>query len=136
MRLSKRIGLAAVIAGAILASSMTVSAQESGPLRKGARGFCNTIFGCAELLIQPYDVNQTEGGLACYTYGVGKGISCFLAREGVGVFEIITAPMPLPGLTDSPHEVGWGYAPILEPEWVVDPQHDIYNLVYQDFPVD
>lgn len=135
MRLIKRSGLAAIIAGVVLASTMTASA-ESGPLRKLGRGCCNTIFGCAEILIQPYDVNQTEGALACYTYGVFKGIAYCLAREGVGVFEIVTFPVPLPGLTDSPHEVGWGYAPILEPEWVVDPQHDPYNLIYQDFPVD
>ena len=44
--------------------------------------------------------------------------------------------MPLPGCMDDPREEGWGYGAIMYPEWVVDEQHDIYNIIYQDLPVD
>lgn len=131
---------ASLVAGVCILGfcALSVDAQDAvmGPVRKLGRGLCNAAFGATEILIQGYDVNQAEGALACYTYGVFRGIAFFLVREGVGVFEIATFPVPFPGLTDSKNETGWGYAPILKPEWIIDPQHDPYNLIYQDFPPD
>jgi putative exosortase-associated protein (TIGR04073 family) len=112
--------------------SFNVSADD--PFRKLGRGVVNVGFGALEIPMKVYDVNQEEGGLAALTYGLFKGIGYFVAREVIGVVEIVTFPMPLPGATGSKKELGWGYGPLMEPEWVVGPDHDIYNIIYQDFP--
>ena len=106
------------------------------PARKLGRGICNAAIGALEIPMKIYDVNQEEGGFAAVTYGTFLGIGYFVAREVIGITEIITFLMPLPGCKDDPREDGWGYGPIMRPEWVVDEQHDIYNIIYQDLPVD
>lgn len=106
------------------------------PARKLGRGICNAGIGALEIPMKIYDVNQEEGGFAAVTYGTFLGIGYFIAREVIGITEIITFLMPLPGCKDDPRESGWGYGAIMRPEWVVDEQHDIYNIIYQDLPVD
>ena len=105
------------------------------PAKKLGRGICNVALGALEIPIKIYDVNQEEGGLAAVTYGAFLGIGYCVAREVIGVLEVVTFLMPLPGCKDDPREDGWGYGPIMYPEWVVDQQHDIYNIIYQDLPV-
>jgi putative exosortase-associated protein (TIGR04073 family) len=133
MKLSK-----AIVASVTLTIIMFVSlnVQAGDPARKLGRGICNVGFGPLEILMKGYDVNQEEGGFAAVTYGVFLGIGYCVAREVIGVTEIVTFLMPLPGCKDDPREDGWGYGPIMRPEWVVDQQHDIYNIIYQDLPVD
>jgi putative exosortase-associated protein (TIGR04073 family) len=114
----------------------TINAQAGDPFRKLGRGVVNVGFGVLEIPIKIYDVNKEDGGLAAFTYGTFKGIGFFIAREVVGVVEIATFPIPLPGATDNPSDSGWGYGPWMQPEFVVGPDHDIYNIVYQDLPVD
>ncbi len=101
------------------------------PIRKFGRGISNAAFGALEIPITVYDVNFDEGGIAAVTYGTFKGIARFIAREFVGVTEIVTFPMPLPGCPDDPRDAGWGTGPIMNPEWVVDTEHNAYNVVYQ-----
>ena len=107
------------------------------PMRKLGRGIANVGFGALEIPIKAYDVNHEYGGLAACTYGVLEGVAFFIARECVGIVEIITFPMPLPGATGDKHINGeWGYGPLMYPEFVVDRQHDIWNIVYQNLPVE
>lgn len=106
------------------------------PARKLGRGLVNIGFGALELPIKVYDMNQEEGGLAAVTYGAFLGIGYTVARICVGLTEVITFLIPLPGCKDDPREDGWGYGPIMYPEWVVDHEHDIYHIIYQDLPVD
>lgn len=106
------------------------------PARKLGRGIVNLGLGALELPIKIYDVNREEGGLAAVTYGTFLGIGFTVARVCVGITEIVTFLMPLPGCADDPREDAWGYGPIMYPEWVVDQEHDIYNIIYQDLPVD
>ena len=115
---------------------VSISVQADNPARKLGRGICNIGLGALEIPVKIYDVNQEEGGFAAVTYGTFLGIGYFVARECVGVTEIITFLMPLPGCKADPREGGWGYGPIMYPEWVIDQEHDIYNIVYQDLPVD
>ena len=132
--LNRAVFLGFVVAVATLIS-FNVSASDSGdPFRKLGRGIVNVGFGALEIPMKIYDVNKTDGGLAAFTYGLFKGIGYFVAREVIGVVEVVTFPMPLPGATDSKRDIGWGYGPLMEPEWVVGPDHDIYNIIYQDFP--
>ena len=110
--------------------------QADNPARKLGRGICNVGLGPCEILMKGYDVNQEEGGFAAVTYGVFLGIGYCVAREVIGVTEIVTFLIPLPGCKEDPREDGWGYGPIMRPEWVIDTEHDIYNIIYQDLPVD
>ena len=128
MNLCKQAILAGVVA---ITVSLFVQGYAYDPLRKLGRGITNAGLGVLEIPIRIYDVNYEEGGIAAWTYGTFKGIGYFVARECVGVVEIVTFPMPLPGTPDDPHDTGWGTGPIMEPEWIIDTEHDAYNVVYQ-----
>lgn len=106
-----------------------------GPIRKLGRGISNIVFGVFEVFIEPYEVNETQGGVAAVTYGLLKGVFYFVARVGVGVVETLTFPFPLPGASDSNFKSGWGYGPLIEPEWVFDLKRNPYNFIYQDKPL-
>ena len=106
--------------------------ESSGPITKLGRGVANIAFGPLELLKQPYDINQNMGAIPALTYGVLRGVCYTIAREVVGVTDIITFPMPLPGCTDDPEDYGWGYGPMMRPPWVFDIEHNPYNFFYDD----
>ncbi|HBM15533.1 MAG TPA: hypothetical protein DD381_04200 [Lentisphaeria bacterium] len=105
-----------------------------GPVRKLGRGICNAVFGVFEIPIQVYETNQTTGGFAAWTYGLCKGVGRFVLRELVGVTEVVTFFMPLPGCSTQKYGSGWGYGPLMEPEWVFDFDTDPYNTVYPSKP--
>lgn len=105
-----------------------------GPIRKFGRGICDVAFGVFEIPIQVYETNQTTGGFAALTYGLFKGVGRFIMRELVGVAEIITFPIPLPGCSTQRYGSGWGYGPLMEPEWIFDFNTDPYNMVYPNKP--
>ena len=100
----------AVILGLVVAIAALISLNVSAadPFRKLGRGVVNVAAGALEIPMKIYDVNKEEGGLAALTYGLFKGIGYFVAREVIGVVEIVTFPMPLPGATDSKRDIGWG----------------------------
>jgi putative exosortase-associated protein (TIGR04073 family) len=75
-------------------------------LRKLGRGFSNLLFGIVEVPNQFTKAVDANGG-AAVPYGLGKGIYRWFEREFVGVYEIITFPIPAPR----------GYEPIMKPEW-------------------
>ncbi|MDD2404332.1 MAG: exosortase system-associated protein, TIGR04073 family [Victivallaceae bacterium] len=133
MKYFGKLMMAGIVLGIVI-STGNISAGElpkSNPLVKLGRGVSNVAFGPLELLIRPYDVNHTMGGIPALTYGVFSGILHTVVRECVGVFEIATFYMPLPGCSDDPLETGtWGYGPILYPEWVVDTEHNAFNFFY------
>ena len=90
----------------------------------------NIAFGALQFPVTWYRVNFEEGGLAACTYGILLGVSEVLIREVVGVVEIVTFPVPLPGCSDVPDSPAAGYGPILQPEWVVSPAQNKYNFIY------
>ena len=102
-------------------------------LRKLGRGITNVAFGGLQFPVVWYRVNFEEGGLAAWTYGIFLGISEVVIREVVGVVEIVTFPVPLPGCSDVPDSPEAGYGPILQPEWIVTPAQNKYNFIYQNF---
>ena len=95
----------ALILGWSAASSY---ADDAG--RKLGRGLCNTLFGVAEIPIQIQRTVDAEGSGAGATYGVCKGFGYFFMREGVGIYEVLTFPIPYPRY----------YEPILEPEFLLN----------------
>ena len=87
---------------------LDAQAAETGRVgRKLGRGFANTLFGIAEIPQTIVAVSREHGGGAGATWGVVKGIGRFVAREGTGVYEIITFPLPFPR----------NYDPIMQPEF-------------------
>ena len=98
--------------------------------RKLGRGISNVAFGALELPIRICEVNFNEGGFAACTFGVLSGVGYVVVREVVGVVEIVTFPVPLPGCPNDPLGYGAGYGPILTPEWVITPETNYYNFVY------
>lgn len=104
--------------------------DSSGPLTKLGRGIANVAFGPLELLKQPYDINQNMGAIPALTYGVLRGVCFTIARVAVGVTDIVTFPMPLPGCKDDPEDYGWGYGPLMRPAWVMDLEHNPYGFFY------
>lgn len=77
------------------------------PLRKLGRGLANLLFGVVEVPNQYTKAQAEHGGGSGWTYGVPKGIGRWLAREVVGVYEIVTCPIPFPK----------DYKPVMRPEW-------------------
>ena len=99
---------------------------------KLGRGIINVGFGPLELLIRPYDVANDKGALAALSYGVLRGVFFTVAREILGVVDIVTFFMPLPGATWDPNDAGWGYGPYLRPAWVVDIEHNAFNFFFNE----
>lgn len=135
----KKLILCAMVFFAV-GSTVELSAEESitPPIvdqiaRKLGRGISNVAFGGLEFPITWYQVNFEEGGLAACTYGILKGVIRVVVREVVGIVEVVTFPVPLPGCSDLPNCPAWGYGPIMEPEWIVTPAQNKYNFIYQNF---
>ena len=131
--------LIALIAVFSVCGATTVSAAENNepqwlmrPVEKLGRGIANVAFGPLELLKQPYDVNRNMGSIPGITYGVLRGVCFTVARICVGVADIVTFPMPLPGCTDDPDDYGWGYGPMMRPAWVMDLEHNPWGFFYDD----
>jgi len=138
MKMWKKIFLCGMLLFAV-GTTMDLPAQEPDPatptvvdrvLRKLGRGITNVAFGALQFPVTWYRVNFEEGGLAACTYGILLGVSEVLIREVVGVVEIVTFPVPLPGCSDVPDSPEAGYGPILQPEWVVSPSQNKYNFIY------
>jgi len=134
----KRTLLIVTVLTAVGLFSYSVKADDSDgelpPIRKLSRGITNLAFGALEIPMKMGDINEDQNGIASVTYGVLKGVCYFIAREVVGIVEVVTFLIPFPGATGSPNEYGWGYGPLMRPEWVVDEEHDLFNIVYPDYP--
>lgn len=101
--------------------------------RKLGRGICNIAFGPLEIFMQASRVHFNDGALAAASYGVLQGVGYCLVREGCGIVELLTFPIPLPGCpndVNDPNASAVGYGPILTPEWVISPATDYKNMVY------
>ena len=131
MKLGKTILLAAFLAF----GSLQLHAEPGEhwiflPVEKLGRGIANCAFGPFELPMKWYDVNAEMGGIAALTYGTLRGVGFIIAREVVGIVDIVTFPFPLPDCPDTPDGFGAGYGPIMYPGWVIDVDHDWNNFVY------
>ena len=129
MKIEKKIVLAVAVIAMMFSANVSMAGN---PIEKLGRGVANVAFGPLELLIRPYDVNQDKGAIASLTYGVLSGVAYTIARECVGVVDIVTFPVPLPGCSDDPLSSEYGYGPLMTPAWVVDPSHNAFNFFYND----
>ncbi|MBU1809268.1 MAG: exosortase system-associated protein, TIGR04073 family [Candidatus Omnitrophica bacterium] len=92
----------------LLTVAFTSPAYCNDPVKKLSRGICNLFTFPLELYTQFADVNDHFGLFAAATWGVLKGVGMSAVRLSVGVYEVATFPIPIPG----------DYMPILtEPEF-------------------
>jgi len=98
-----------------IAAAVTVAVAAPGVARadtamdKLGRGVAGMVGGVLELpgnMIKESDKHGPEG----LPLGFAKGLGMIVARELAGVYEFVTAPIPVPH----------GYRPVLEPEYPWD----------------
>lgn len=80
---------------------------QGSPLRKLERGGANLLLGFLEFA---YHLRQPDrvGFIPPWIKGLGKSLGYSLRRTFVGVYEILTFPIPVPA----------DYLPVIEPEFV------------------
>ncbi len=105
------------LAALLLAGTGTsVWAAESTAERialKAARGVDNTVLGLVtEWPKTVYYQSQHHGIPYGATVGVGQGLAVGLTRTGVGLYELVTFPVPVPA----------NYQPILSPAFSLQPE--------------
>lgn len=135
MRFGKSVVASVILAVMMIGVSVQAAPDDPWvmkPVEKLGRGIANVAFGPLEILIRGWDVTQELGGIAGITYGPLKGVAYCIAREVVGVIDIVTFPVPLPDCPDDPEGFGAGYGPIMRPAWVVDIEHNAFNFVFDD----
>lgn len=96
---------------AALALFVAMPAQADNAVDKLGRGLANVLTSPIEVVQGMSDVNAESGMIAGATVGTLQGVFNLIKRAGVGVFEIVTFPIPIPA----------DYGPILtEPEFFLD----------------
>lgn len=94
------------IAACILLSGFSVaSAADENAFTKFGRGMANIVISPGELYTQPVLLMKDQADSTAIFGGLLKGVAMFLVREVVGVYEVVTFPIPFPK----------GYRPIIQP---------------------
>lgn len=98
--------LAFGIAALVLTMGLSPAFADDNAFTKFGRGMANIVISPAELYAQPMLLSKTlEPSIAIFG-GFCKGIAMLIAREAVGIYEIVTFPVPVPK----------GYRPIIKPD--------------------
>jgi putative exosortase-associated protein (TIGR04073 family) len=100
--------LGIVLAGIVMLSPSVLHAQSVGD--KFGRGIAGMTTGILELPGNMIQESDRRGPAVGIPLGLAKGLAMVVARELVGVYEFLTAPLPVPP----------GYAPILRPTYPWD----------------
>lgn len=86
------------------------TAHAKGPFTKFGRGVTNIITSPAELVYQPMKMGQDNNALIALIGGIPKGIVFVPVRLLLGVYDLVTFPIPYPK--------DWGYW--VEPETLIE----------------
>jgi putative exosortase-associated protein (TIGR04073 family) len=86
--------------------ALALYADDYTPMRKLGRGVANFSLAIAEVPRQVDLVRDESGTLAGLTYGTVKGLTFFLGRTVLGVYEAATFLLPT-------------YKPLVEPEFIL-----------------
>lgn len=90
---------------ALIVSFSSVGYAQNPPAKLG-RGIVNTLTGFWELPIKILKTCKSDGMPVGLTVGMAKGIGWSLYRTAVGLYEIVTFPIPAPAgyeaITDPP----------------------------------
>lgn len=98
-------GLVLGLAWVVLLSAGTQDAAAQNALNKAVRGAAGMTCGFMELPGNIYDTGAREGAAKGWTLGFVKGIVMIPVRTLVGVYEFVSAPIPVPE----------NFAPVLDP---------------------
>jgi len=88
------------------ASAVTESPDPIG--QKLQQGLAGIAFGFLEVPGTIVEQAEANGPWVGFALGLTQGVGRFVTRELVGVYQVITAPFPLPAATQQP-EFPWGY---------------------------
>ena len=94
----------AIVITVTLVFSAAGPVYADGPVKKLGRGIANTVTCPLELFAGIRSANDENGAMAALTWGILSGTLNILKRAAVGVYEVVTFPIPLPA----------DYAPILD----------------------
>ena len=72
---------------------------------KLSRGVANTFEGILEVPRNISNTTEAQGLLTGVTVGLGKGLGYGVLRTLIGLYEVVTFPIPIPA----------GYAPMIQP---------------------
>ena len=93
---------------------MTSVSFADTPLKKLGRGFANILTCPVEIFYRASESSKDDGPVAGLTWGFIDGMWRMLTRGVVGIYEVVTFPIPLPA----------NYGPIIDdPEFFL--QDDI-----------
>ncbi len=103
----KRLGHVIMLGGflSLAVSHSTAHALGHSAGDKLTRGLANTFQGILEVPRHINNTTETQGLLTGLTVGVGKGLGYGVLRTLVGLYEVVTFPIPVPA----------GYTPIIQP---------------------
>jgi putative exosortase-associated protein (TIGR04073 family) len=83
-------------------------AAEGTPVRKLQRGFLNIALSPIEISNELAKEKKVESAIPSWFFtGLGRGGAFMVGRALAGVYDMVTAPFPLPS----------GYAPLVYPEF-------------------
>ena len=95
-----------VVASMILNVASASYAQNMG--KKLYRGAINIVTGWVELPQNIYDAATEHDFASGLIFGVPKGCWMMIVRTGIGIYDTLTFPFPIPK----------DYGPVLKPEFV------------------
>jgi putative exosortase-associated protein (TIGR04073 family) len=101
--------IAPVIAALIVFFGVSAARADTAVDKLG-RGVAGMTTGVLEIPGNIKEESERNGAGYGATVGVAKGVGMTIARELVGVYEFVTAPIPVPH----------GFRPVLEPEYPWD----------------
>ena len=93
---------AIILVGSLAMVSVVYAADNPGS--KLGRGLTNIVASPLEYVIQTAELADTHDSLTAFFGGLANGTWFMLERIGVGLYEIVTFPIPLPS----------HYGPVLE----------------------
>jgi len=107
----KTIGLAVILGVGVMAASLPSVAPAQDAATKFGRGIAACALGWLELPGNIYDEGTKNGWLMGATAGFGKGIGMTVVRTLVGVWDLVTFPIPAPDEYNSilKPDYPWGY---------------------------
>ena len=107
----KSIGFAVVLGLGVMAASVPATVQAQDAANKFGRGFAACALGWLELPGNIYDEGTKNGWVMGSTVGFGKGIGMVVVRTLVGVWDLVTFPIPAPDEYNSilKPDYPWGY---------------------------
>jgi putative exosortase-associated protein (TIGR04073 family) len=107
----KTIGLAVILGVGVMATSLPSVAPAQDAATKFGRGIAACALGWLELPGNIYDEGTKNGWLMGATAGFGKGIGMTVVRTLIGVWDLVTFPIPAPDEYNSilKPDYPWGY---------------------------